>query len=57
MKVTIEIEGKPSEVAALVGEIAGRRFSGSDLVGNGALSVDELVSVLEKARKAELTPR
>lgn len=24
MKVTVEIEGKPSEVAALVGEIAGR---------------------------------
>ena len=49
MKVTVEIEGKPSEVAALVGEIAGRRFSGEVLVKNGVSSVDDIVSMIEKA--------
>lgn len=52
MKVTVEIEGKPSEVAALVGEIAGRRVSGNVEIESDKTSVDELVSMLEKARKA-----
>lgn len=55
MKVTIEIEGKPSEVAALVGEIAGRRFSGSVEIESDKTSVDELVSMLERAEK--INPR
>lgn len=43
MKVTIEIEGKPSEVAALVGEIAGRHESSGCSIGSINCLIDESV--------------
>lgn len=46
MKVTIEIDGKPSEVAALAREIAGRRESRGSSVGDINYVVNNSVSDL-----------
>lgn len=56
MKVTVEIEGKPSEVSALISETVKRRLFGNTEKESDKTCGDDFVSMLEKAQGVEVIP-